>query len=126
MGYEMTIEYLKGTNNKVADALSRVKTRLDLDMVKALLDHARDGLPRAESEDIQIVEDEYRADEDVILRATQLARKEKKFRNLCTKNWHQAQLMDPVIPHVIEWRKLPNNNRVRLGDFLRGKVSEAD
>ena len=34
--------------------------------------------------------------------------------------------MDPVIPHVIEWRKLPNNNREKLGDFLLGKVSEAD
>ena len=34
--------------------------------------------------------------------------------------------MDPMIPHVMEWRKLPNTNRVWLGDFLRGKVSEAD
>ena len=55
-----------------------------------------------------------------------MAHQEKKFRNLRTENWRQAQLMDPVIPHVMEWKKLPNNNRVRLGDFLRGKVSEAD
>ena len=66
-GYEMTIEYLKGADNKVADALSRVTTRLDPDTVKALLDHARNGLPRAECEDIRIVEDELRADEEVIL-----------------------------------------------------------
>ena len=94
----------------MADALSCVTTRLDLDTVKPLLDHARDGLPRAESEDIQIVEDELRADEEVILQATQLACQEKKFRNLRTESWRQAQLMDPVIPHIIEWRKLPNNN----------------
>ena len=125
-GYEMTIEYLKGADNKVADALSHVTTRLDPDTVKALLDHARNGLPRAECEDIRIVEDELRADEEVILRATQLARQEKKFRNLCTESWRQAQLMDPVIPHIIEWRKLPNNNWEKLGDFLLGKVSEAD
>ena len=60
----------------------------------------------------------YEPDEEVILWATQLARQEKKFRNLCTESWRQAQLMDPVIPHVIEWRKLPNNNREKLGDFL--------
>ena len=59
----MTIEYLRGTDNKVADALSRVETRLDPDTVKALLDHARDGLPRAESEDLRVVEDECHADE---------------------------------------------------------------
>ena len=34
--------------------------------------------------------------------------------------------MDPVIPHVLEWLRLPKNDRTRLKDFLRGKVSEAD
>ena len=34
--------------------------------------------------------------------------------------------MDPVIPHVLDWLRLPKNNRVKLKDFLRGKVSEAD
>ena len=84
------------------------------------------GFPGRSLEDIRIVEDELQADEEVILRATQLARQERKFRNLHTESWRQAQLMDPVIPHVIEWRKLPNNNREKLGDFLLGKVLEAD
>ena len=34
--------------------------------------------------------------------------------------------MDPVIPHVLEWLRLPKNDRIRLKDFLRGKVSKAD
>ena len=34
--------------------------------------------------------------------------------------------MDPVIPHVLEWLRLPKKDRTRLKDFLRGKVSEAD
>ena len=34
--------------------------------------------------------------------------------------------MDPVIPHILEWLRLPKNDRIRLKDFLRGKVSEAD
>ena len=34
--------------------------------------------------------------------------------------------MDPVIPHVLDWLRLPRNNRVKLKDFLRGKASKAD
>ena len=34
--------------------------------------------------------------------------------------------MDLVIPHVLDWLRLPRNNRVKLKDFLRGKASEAD
>ena len=39
---------------------------------------------------------------------------------------HPDRQMDPVIPHVLEWLQLPKNDRTRLKDFLRGKVSEAD
>ena len=74
----------------------------------------------------RIIEEEERADQEVILRTVQLARQDKKFRNLRTENWRQAQLMDPVIPHVLDWLRLPRNNRVKLKDFLRGKASEAD
>ena len=123
----MTIRYLKGSDNKVADALSRIEARLDPDTVTELLNHAKVGAPaRAETDDIQIIEEEERADQEVILRTIQLACQDKKFRNLCTEDWHQAQLMDPVIPHVLDWLRLPRNNRVKLKDFLRGKASEAD
>ena len=110
----------------MADALSRIGTRLDPETVTELLNHARGGAPRAETEDIQIIEEEERADQEVILRTTQLARQDKKFHNLRTEDWHQVQQMDPVIPHVLEWLRLPKNNRIRLKDFLRGKASEAD
>ena len=39
--YNMSIRYLKGSNNKVADALSWIKTRLDPDTVTELLNHAK-------------------------------------------------------------------------------------
>ena len=38
-GYNFTIEYLRGSDNKVADALSRVEERLDSDSVRQLLAH---------------------------------------------------------------------------------------
>ena len=125
-GYNMTIKYLKGSDNKVADALSQIETRLDPDTVTELLNHVKGTGPRAETEDIRVMEEEERADQEVILWTIQLAWQDKKFHNLCTKDWHRAQLMDLVIPHVLDWLRLPRNNRVKLKDFLRGKVSEAD
>ena len=124
--YNMTIRYLKGSNNKVANALSRIETRLDPETITELLNHAKAGAPRAEAKDIRIIKEEERADQEVILHITQLARQDKKFRNLHTEDWQQAQQMDPVIPHVLKWLRLPKNDRTRLKDYLRGKVSDAD
>ena len=125
--YNMTIKYLKGSVNKVADTLSRIEARLDPDTITELLNHVKASAPaRAETDDIRIIEKEEKADQEVILRTVQLARQDKKFRNLHTENWRQAQLMDPVIPHVLDWLHLPRNNRVKLKDFLQGKASEAD
>ena len=125
-GYNMTIRYLKGSDNKVADALSQIETRLDPDTVMELLNYVKVGAPLAETDDIWIIEEEERADQEIVLRTIQLACQDKKFHNLCTEDWHQAQLMDPVIPHVLDWLRIPRNNRVKLKDFLRGKVSEAN
>ena len=120
----MTIKYLKGPDNKVANALSQIETRLDPDTVTELLNHTKAGAPaRAETDDIRIIEEEERTNQEVILQTVQLAHQDKKFRNLCTENWRQAQLMDPVIPHVLDWLCLPRN---KLKDFLRGKASEAN
>ena len=83
----MTIKYLKGSDNKVADALSQIETRLDSETVTELLNHVKCGAPRAETEDIRIIEEDERVDQEVILRVTQLARQDKKFRNLCTEDW---------------------------------------
>ena len=118
-GYNMTIRYFKGSNNKVADALSWIEARLDLDTVTELLNHMKACTPAwAETDDIRIIEEEERADQEVILRTVQLARQDKEFCNLRTKDWHPAQLMDPVIPNVLDWLRLPRNNRVKLKDFL--------
>ena len=111
----------------MADALSQIEARLDPDTVTELLNHEKAGAPaRAETDDIRIIEEEERTDQEVILQTIQLARQDKKFRNLRTENWRQAQLMDPVIPYVLDWLHLPRNNRVKLKEFLRGKASEAD
>ena len=101
--YNMTIKYLKGSDNKVANTLSRIETRLDPETVTELLNYMKGDAPWAKAEDIRVIKEEERADQQVILRTTQLARQDKKFCNLCTEDWWQAQQMDPVIPHVLEW-----------------------
>ena len=89
--YNMTIKYLKGSDNKVADALSQIETRLDPETVMELLNHAKGDVPRAETEDIRIIEEDERVGQEVILRVTQLAHQDKKFCNLRTEDWQQAQ-----------------------------------
>ena len=85
--YNMTIKYLKGSDNKVADALSRIEARLDPDTVTELLNHTKAGAPtQAETDDIWIIEEEERAHQEVILRTVQLAHQDKKFRNLHIEN----------------------------------------
>ena len=91
--YNMTIRNLKGSDNKVADTLSQIETRLDPETVTELLNHVKAGAPSAEAEDIWIIKEEERADQEVILRTTKLE----------TEDWRQAQQMDPVIPRVLEW-----------------------
>ena len=114
----MTIKYLKGSDNKVADTLSRIETRLDPETVTELLNYAKGDAPQAKADDIWVIKEEERADQEVILLTAQLARQDKKFRNLRTEDWRQAQQMDQVIPHVLVWLRLPKNDRTRLKDFL--------
>ena len=109
--YNMTFKYLKGSDNKVADTLSQIETRLDPETVMELLYHTQGDAPGAETKDIRIIEEDKRVGQEVILRVTQLAHQDKKFRNLCTEDWRQAQQMDPVISPVLEWLPLPKNDR---------------
>ena len=59
-GFNFTIEYLRGADNKVADALSRVGNRLELDTdsVRELLSHSKDPtVPRAETDDPRLMQE---------------------------------------------------------------------
>ena len=109
-GYNMTIEYLKGTDNKVADLMSRVPEQLDPETVTILLNHARySDVPRMEADDPWVMEEHQKIDEDVILRAHQLVKQDKRFRNLMNQNWVHSQTEDPVICHVIDWIQCPRD-----------------
>ena len=104
-GYNMKLEYLKGSNNKVADALSQVSMqKLDEETVAELLNCTQNGsTPRAEMANIHVIEEGERVDQEVIIRYTQIIKQHKHFRNLANLDWVEAQSRDPVIPQVIKW-----------------------
>ena len=103
-GYDMTIEYLKGTDKKVTDMMRRVPERLDPETVTVLLNHARNSdVPRAETDDPWLMEEHQRINEDVVLWAHQLVKQDKWFRNLMNRNWVLSQMNDPVLRYVVEW-----------------------
>ena len=126
--YNMTIEYLKGTDNKVADLMSRVPEWLDPETVTILLNHARySNVPRSEVDDLRVMEEHQKIDKDVILRAHQLVKQDKHFRNLMNWNWVYSQMEDPVIRHVIDWIQHPWANTNTLDEFMRTRgVPEID
>ena len=65
----MKLEYLKGSDNKVADALSWVSTqKLDEETVAELLNCTwNGGTPRAVMANIHIIEEGERVDQEVIV-----------------------------------------------------------
>ena len=103
----MKLEYLKGADNKIADTLSRLPPeKLDEYAVAELLDYAHNSYkPRAETANMNIIEEGERIDQEVIVRYNQIVKQHKNFRNLANLDWVESQTKDPVIPTVINWIK---------------------
>ena len=99
-GCNFEIQYVRGSDNKVANALSRVGGRLDEDDVKELLDqstikellsHAMHyGMPQAESDDPRVTQEHKKAEGEIIMQARMLAEM-KNYQNLADSQWVIAQ-----------------------------------
>ena len=103
-GYNMKLEYLKGSDNKIADTLSWLPPeKLDEEAAAELLDYARAShKPRTETANINVIEEGKHMDQEVIVWYTQIVKQHKQFRNLANLDWVEAQRRDPVIPTIIE------------------------
>ena len=76
-GYNFEIQYVHGSDNKVANALSHVRGHLDKDDIKELLDqsaikellsHAvHNGMPWAESDDPRVTQEHEKAEGEIIM-----------------------------------------------------------
>ena len=74
-GFNFTIEYLWGADNKVDDALSRVGDRLELDTdsVRELLSHASDPMvPTAETDNPRLMQEHAQQEQEIIMQARML------------------------------------------------------
>ena len=125
-GYNMKLEYLKGSNKKVADALSRVSTqKLDEETITELLNYARNGsTPQAETANIHVIEEGECVDQEVIVWYTQIVKQHRNFRNLANQDWVRAQSGNPIIPQVIKWIQRPREDRRKLEEYLAGVASD--
>ena len=125
-GYNMKLEYLKGSDNKVADTLSQLPLeKLNEEAVAELLDYAHvSHKPRAETANINVIEESERVDQEVIVRYTQIVKQHRNFRNLANANWVEAQRRDLVIPAVINWIKRPRGDKRTLAEYLTGVASK--
>ena len=125
-GYNMKLEYLKGSDLKVADALSHVSTqKLDEETVTELLNYARSGsIPWVEMANIHVIEEGKRIDQEVIVWYTQIVKQHKNFRNLANQDWVKAQSGDPIIPQVIQWIQRLREDRRKLEEYLAGVASD--
>ena len=120
--YNMMIEYLKGSDKKVADVLSRVPQCLDPEAITMLLNHTRaSNIPRAEADNPWVMEEHSKISEEVILRAHQMVKHDKRFRNLMNQDGVQTKMQDPVISHVINWIKRPKMDKHTLDEYMKAK-----
>ena len=121
--FDMSIEYLKGTDNKVADTLSRVSVRLDKETVDEILERAKNCMaPRAKTDDPRLVQQAEIMEEDFVIQVRAIADKEPAMRKLEQADWPMLQRHDPVLRHVLDWMALPSHGRSSLGDHLKGKI----
>ena len=89
----MNIEYLRGTNNKVADTLSRVSVRLDKDTVDEILEHAKNSMAlRAETDDPRLVQQVEIMEEDFIIQVWAIADEDPMMKRLQQADWPMLQL----------------------------------
>ena len=123
--YNMKLEYLRGSDNKVTDALSRVSTqKLDEETMAELLNCTQNGsTPRAEMANMDIIEEGECVDQEVIVWYTQIVKQHKQFQNLANLDWVKAQSKDPVIPQVIKWINRPREDQRKLEEYLAGVTS---
>ena len=125
-GYDMRLEYLKVSDKKIADTLSRLPPeKLNEEAAAELLDFAHAShKPQAETANINIIKEGQRVDQKVLVRYTQIVKQHTNFQILANLDWVEAQRQDLVIPTIINWVKQPQGDKRTLAECLAGVASE--
>ena len=112
------MEYQKGWDNTVADALSQVTTCLDLEVVQSILDRVALGTAcRAESHDPSVVEGDHNVEKEVHVAAGPVQ------VEMHMTDWATAQKEDPVLNGMLNWLGAQKKTDLRtlLGEHASSK-----
>ena len=126
--FNMSLEYQKGSDNKVANCLSQVTERLDKDSVKELMQWAKAGGEAGctEADNPWVVQEDEWLDNEVILQAKSMITRKVIFKNVADKHWIRAQKDDPVTRHIREWLTQLKGKKQTLLGYLNGRVPDTD
>ena len=126
--FNMSLEYIHGLDNKVADCLSHLTERLDKDSVRELMEKAKVGGQsiQVETDNPRIVHEEERLNHGILLQAKALIARKTQFKNIADKHWIKSQKDDPVLQHVHQWVSRPKEDQWTLSEFLKGNVTDVD
>ena len=102
-GFTFSIEYQKGRDNAVADALNHVASKLNAEAVKSILDGVTVwATGRADAHDPMVAGVDERIHKQVEETAVQ-AWTTHTHANLHVMDWVAAQQEDPILKIVMEW-----------------------
>ena len=110
--YDFWLEYQKGQDNAVADALSRVTTHLKPEVVQAILDGAAMGMSqRVEKENPAMIENNQHLEQEVCVATGRV------LVEMHVTDWAVAQKEDPELDAVWQW--LGSRKKANLRTLLR-------
>ena len=135
-GYNFEIQYVHGSDNKVADTLSCVGGCLDKDDIKELLDQSaikellshtvHYGVPRAESDNPRVTQEHEKAEGEIIMQARMLVETKRNYQNLADSQWVITQRGDQAIWLVMDWLRQRKDDNRMLDQYLKHHVPDVE
>ena len=135
-GYNFKIKYVQGSDNKVANTLSRVGECLDEDAIKELLDqgaikellsHAtRYGILRVVADVPRVKQEHEREEGEIIMQVRMLVETEKNYQNLADSQWVVTQWGDQAIWLVMDWLRRRKDDNQTLDQYMKHQVPDAE
>ena len=135
-GYNFEIQYIRGSDNKVANALSCIGGHLDEDDIKELLDQSTIKellshtvhyvVPQAESDNPRVTQEHKKAEGEIIMQVRMLAETKKNYQNLADSQWVIAQRGDQAIQLVMDWLRRRKDDNRTLDQYLKHHVPDAE
>ena len=119
--FNFQMEYQKGWDNAVVDALSQITTHLGLEAVQSILDGATIGAPqRAEGEDPAVIKGDLQKEKEVCITTGWV------LVEMHVTNWATVQKEDPEIEAVLQWleSKKKTNLRTLLGEHVSSEEGQ--